>query len=100
MPIIVTTKTFTDLLGTSRSYYKANPGDPQRYEIELRENIGVQTSATIVLNLDPVNNIFIWLGGSFEDEGFRVGDNIQCRGLCVQWFGNIELDNGRNRGKW
>lgn len=78
MPIIVTNKTFTDLFGTSRSYYKANPGDPQRYEIELRENIGVQTSATIVLNLDPVNNIFIWLGGSFEDEGFRVGDNVQC----------------------
>lgn len=78
MPIIVTNKTFTDLFGTSRSYYKANPGDPQRYEIELRENIGVQTSATIVLNLDPVNNIFLWLGGSFEDEGFRVGDNVQC----------------------
>jgi hypothetical protein len=78
MPIIVTNKTFTDLFGTSRSYYKANPGDPQRYEIELRENIGVQTSATIVLNLDPVNNIFLWLGGSFEDEGFRVGDFVQC----------------------
>lgn len=78
MPIIIQSKSYLDIFGATRSYYKANPGDPQRYEINLRENIGVQTSATIVLNLDPVNNIIIWLGGSFEEEGFRVGDNVQC----------------------
>jgi len=100
MPVTINNKNFTDTFGVSRSYYKANAGDPQRYTIEVSENIAVQTSATIVLNWDPISNIFVWLGGSFEDEGFRVGDNIQCAiftssgSLITGWFTQVTGVNG------
>jgi hypothetical protein len=77
MPVQILTKQYTDVFGTILTYYKANAGDKQNIEFTLTESISVQSSNQVLLNLDPVNNIITWVGGDFQDEGFRVGDNLQ-----------------------
>jgi hypothetical protein len=77
MPIILLSKDYTDLFGTSRTFYKANAGDRQHVRFIVRESIAVTTSPTISLALDIPNYEITWLGGDFEDEGFRTGDLIQ-----------------------
>lgn len=76
MPVQILTKQYTDVFGTILTYYKANAGDKQNIEFTLTESISVQSSNQVLLNLDPVNNIITWVGGDFQDEGFRVGDNL------------------------
>lgn len=76
MPIILTNRAYTDLFGNSRSFYKSNAGDRQQVSFRLTESISVMTSVTTTLTLDPINNIVTWIGGSFENEGFRVGDLV------------------------
>ena len=76
MPITLINREYTDIFGNIRNFYKSNAGDKQFLRLTLRESISVQTSTTITLSLDPINNIVTWVGGSFEDEGFRVGDTI------------------------
>jgi hypothetical protein len=77
MPVQILTKDYVDVFGNSLTYYKANAGDEQNIEFTLTESISVQSSNQVLLNLDPVNNIITWVGGDFQDEGFRVGDNLQ-----------------------
>jgi hypothetical protein len=77
MPVQIQTKQYLDVFGTNLTYYKANAGDEQNIEFTLTESISVQSSNQVLLNLDPVNNIVTWVGGDFQDEGFRVGDNLQ-----------------------
>jgi len=79
MPIILTNRTYLDLFGNSRSFYKANAGDRQRVNFSLKESISVQSSATVILQLNIPMYEVTWLGGSFEDEGFRTGDVISLR---------------------
>lgn len=76
MPITLINREYTDVFGTTRNFYKSNAGDKQFLRLEVRESISVQTSPYITLSKDPVNNIVLWVGGNFEDEGFRVGDTI------------------------
>jgi len=76
MPILVTNNTFLDTFGVSRSYYKANAGDSQRMYIEVEESISVTSSITTNLQLNIPLYEITWLGGDFEDEGFRPGDTI------------------------
>lgn len=76
MPIILQNREYTDIFGNIRNFYKSNAGDKQFLRLTLRESISVQTSPTITLSKDSVNNIVTWIGGNFEDEGFRVGDTI------------------------
>ena len=77
MPVQIQTKQYIDVFGNNLTYYKANAGDQQNIEFTLTESISVQSSNQVLLNLDPVNNIVTWVGGDFQDEGFRVGDNLQ-----------------------
>lgn len=77
MPVQIQTKDYVDVFGNSLTYYKANAGDTQNIKFTLTESISVQSSNQVLLNLDPVNNIITWVGGDFQDEGFRVGDNLQ-----------------------
>ena len=76
MPILVTNNTFLDTFGVSRSYYKANAGDSQRMKIRVEESISVTSSITTNLQLNIPLYEITWLGGDFEDEGFRPGDLI------------------------
>ena len=76
MPILVTNSTFLDTFGVSRSYYKANAGDSQRIKIRVEESISVTSSITTNLQLNIPLYEITWLGGDFEDEGFRPGDLI------------------------
>lgn len=76
MPIILLNRQYFDVFGASRSFYQSNAGDRQRVIFNLRESISVQSSATVSLQYDPVGLAITWLGGSFEDEGFRYGDSI------------------------
>ena len=76
MPILVTNNTFLDVFGVSRSYYKANAGDSQRLKIDIEESISVTSSVTTNLQLNIPLYEIMWLGGDFEDEGFRPGDLI------------------------
>ena len=76
MPILVTNNTFLDVFGVSRSYYKANAGDSQTLYIDIEESISVTSSVTTNLQLNIPLYEIMWLGGDFEDEGFRPGDLI------------------------
>ena len=77
MPIILTNRTYLDLFGASRTFYKGNAGDRQRVSFRLEESISVTSSATINLQVNIPLYEVTWLGGDFEDEGFRSGDVIQ-----------------------
>jgi hypothetical protein len=76
MPVQIQTKQYLDVFGTYLTYYKANAGDEQDIEFTLTESISVQSSNSVLLNLDPVNDVVTWVGGDFQDEGFRVGDSV------------------------
>jgi hypothetical protein len=77
MAITPTSKIYTDVFGTTRNFYRANSGDIQYIEYQFEESIMVQTSGSVVLQLNPIQNIVTWLGGSFADEGFRIGDTVR-----------------------
>ena len=100
MPITLINREYTDIFGNIRNFYKSNAGDKQYLRLEVRESISVQTSPLITLSLDPVNNIVTWVGGSFEDEGFRVGDTIQFTkfnsggGVITTWTTPATMVNG------
>jgi hypothetical protein len=76
MPIVLQNREYTDIFGNVRSFYKANAGDLQNVRFTLRTSISVQSSVMTTLTLDPINNIVTWIGGNFEDEGFRPTDTI------------------------
>lgn len=67
------------MFGTSRTFYKGNAGDNQRVTFRLRESISVSSSATVYLTLNIPAYEITWLGGNFEDEGFRAGDTISIK---------------------
>ena len=71
MPIIVTNQTFQDMWGTTRSYLKSNVGDRTTATINLQESISVLSGNGVTLTNNPTTDIITWLGGDFEDEGFR-----------------------------
>ena len=99
MPIVVQSKNYLDWEGNSRSFYKANVGDPNTYRVTLKESILVQSGIDAYLSLDPVNNIITWAGGNWENEGFRVGDTVMCviytsgGGIVTLWVSNITSVN-------
>jgi hypothetical protein len=76
MPITILTKNYTDVFATTRTYYKGNAGDAQRLAITLKESISVQSSLSVNLQLNIPMYEITWLGGNFQDEGFRAGDVI------------------------
>lgn len=76
MPIEILEKQFNDPFGEPLTFYRANAGDKMLARIRVRSTILVQSSASVYLTLDPVNNIITWTGGDFEAEGFRIGDNL------------------------
>jgi hypothetical protein len=76
MPITLTNRTYLDTYGNSLTFYRANAGDSQRANFTLKESISVQSSVTVQLTLNIPMYEVTWLGGSFEDEGFRTGDVI------------------------
>ena len=78
MPIIQTSSSFTEFpFGGVTSFLQSNNGDTTRGTWVIEESISVTSSPYISLQRDAFTNIITWLGGDFEDEGFRVGDNIQ-----------------------
>lgn len=79
MPILITSKTYQDVFGASRTFYKGNAGDRQDVVIRVEESISVTSSITTNLQLNIPLYEITWLGGDFEDEGFRTGDNIEIK---------------------
>ena len=79
MPILLTNRNYVDVFGNSRTFYKSNAGDMQRVRFSLRESISVMSSPSVNLSLNIPAYEITWLGGDFEDEGFRTGDTISVR---------------------
>jgi len=77
MPIQINSKQFVDVFSNVTTYYQANAGDRTGVEIEISENIRVQSGGANNFSLDPINNIIIWPTGNFLDEGFRTGDDVE-----------------------
>jgi len=104
MPIIVQSKQYVDMFGVSRTFYKGNVGDLQRVNFSLRESISVSSSATVNLSLNIPAYEVTWLGGNFEEEGFRTGDtiivNIYDSGgaLINSYYANVTYVNGNTFG--
>lgn len=76
MPIIVTNQSFQDMWGTTRSYLKSNVGDLHTASINIQENIEVISGNGNSLTNNVSTDIMTWLGGDFEEEGFRANDTI------------------------
>ena len=76
MPIIVTNQGFQDMFGTTRSYLKSNVGDIQTASIDIKEEISVTSGNGITITNNASSNIITWLGGDFEEEGFRATDSV------------------------
>jgi hypothetical protein len=100
MPIIITNKTYTDVFGAVRTFYKGNAGDRQGVTFRLEENISVMSSVTTNLQLNIPLYEITWLGGDFEDEGFRTGDVVQINiwdstgSLINTYIANVVWVNG------
>jgi hypothetical protein len=77
MPIQINSKQFVDVFSNVTTYYQANAGDRTVVQIELSENIRVQSGGANNFSLDPINNIIIWPTGNFLNEGFRTGDDVE-----------------------
>jgi len=78
MPIIQTSSSFTEFpFGNVTSFLKSNNGDRQRATFEFEESISVNSNLGNTIERDAFTNVITWIGGDFEDEGFRAGDNIQ-----------------------
>jgi hypothetical protein len=77
MPIQINSKQFVDVFSNTTTYYQANAGDRTVVQIELSENIRVQSGGANNFSLDPINNIIIWPTGNFLNEGFRTGDDVE-----------------------
>lgn len=76
MPIIQINQSFQDMFGTTRSFLQSNAGDLQTARISIRESISVNSSLGESIQNNPALNLMTWLGGNWEEEGFRVGDTI------------------------
>lgn len=77
MPIRVINSTYIEYpFGSTTSFLQSNAGDTTRGTWTIEESISVTTDASTSINNDLLTNIFDWLGGDFEAEGFRPGDTI------------------------
>ena len=77
MPIVQTSSSYTEFpYGNVTSFLKSNNGDRQRAEFQFEESISVNSSLGNTLTRDSLTQIITWIGGDFEDEGFRAGDSI------------------------
>lgn len=77
MPIQINNKQFVDVFTNVTTYYQANAGDRTAVQLNISENIRVQSGGANNFSLDPINNIIIWPTGNFLDEGFRTGDDVE-----------------------
>ncbi len=77
MPVQIFNKTYTDIFGTSLSYYKTNVGDPMNLDLTLHASIRL-TSLTNPMFLDASINYITSSSQSWIEEGFRVGDSVTC----------------------
>tara|TARA_R110000822_G_scaffold288004_3_gene409253 strand:- start:3047 stop:5248 length:2202 start_codon:yes stop_codon:yes gene_type:complete len=78
MPIIPISNSFVDQFGNNTTYLKSNAGDYIRSSFTFQENIRVQSGVSATITNNNTTDILEWLGGSWEDEGFRVGDTVVC----------------------
>jgi len=77
MPVQIFNKSYTDIFGNSLSYYKTNVGDPINLDLTLHASIRM-SSNTNPMFLDGAINYITSSSQSWIDEGFRVGDTINC----------------------
>ena len=75
MPIRVTNKRFTSL-GNLTTFLKANVGDPIQSTLTIQESIAVNSADNNTLQNSVASDIINWVGGDFEEEGFRAGQSI------------------------
>jgi hypothetical protein len=75
MPVQIFNKTFTDLFGTSLTYYKNNVGDPMNLDLIVHASIRF-SSLTNPLFLDWTTNTITSSSQSWIEEGFRQGDTV------------------------
>ncbi len=76
MPILVTNQSFQDMFGTTRSYLKSNVGDDNTASINIQESIQVISGNGNSLTNNVSTDIMTFLGGDFEEEGFRANDTV------------------------
>ena len=77
MPVQIFNKNYTDIFSNSLSYYKTNVGDPMSLDLTLHASIRL-SSNTNPMFLDASINYITSTSQSWIEEGFRVGDTIDC----------------------
>ena len=75
MPVQINNKQFTDIFGTSLTYYKTNVGDPIDLDVQLHSSIRF-TSLTNPMFLDWTTSQITSTSQSWIEEGFRIGDTV------------------------
>ena len=77
MPVQIFNKSYTDIFASSLSYYKTNVGDLMSLDLTLHSSIRL-SSNTNPMFLDASINYITSTSQSWIEEGFRVGDTIDC----------------------
>ena len=114
MPITITNKSFRDIWGNVTNYLKANTGDFVICELSIEDEIAVDTATGgNTLQQNGLSNIITWVGGDFEQEGFRSGQSIDIVrytiltgaildsvSTTINWVSGSEMEVASTLGSW
>jgi hypothetical protein len=114
MPITITNKSFRDIWGNVTNYLKANTGDFVICELSIEDEIAVDTATGgNTLQQNGLSNIITWVGGDFEQEGFRSGQTIDIVrytiltgaildsvSTTINWVSGSEMEVASTLGSW
>jgi hypothetical protein len=76
MPVILASKSFTDIYGNSTDYFKANAGDKITCEFGVNCEISAISSVSNQFTINKFENKLERSSGSFIADGFRVGQVV------------------------
>lgn len=99
MPVLIYDKKFTDVWGNETTFNRSNAGDKLNLKLKIRSSILLTSSSNPVI-FDPFDNFLTSSGLSFEEEGFRVGQSVECQITDVNganiytWTTSIDYVNG------
>lgn len=98
MPILLQSKKFTDEWGNETTFDRSNAGDKVKMTLTFISSIYISSNASPFI-YDLTTNMITCGGGSFEAEGFRVGDllkavRVNADGSTATWFPTVVYVSG------
>lgn len=91
MPITISSKSFEDMFSNSLNFYQANAGDRQTFSCDIKENISIIETPSVLLSYFAGQNQISLSGANFLSEGFETGDTIEI--IIYNANGNVHHTN-------